>query len=174
MLKQAIILVAAYASLVIAHHGRDQPHRAIAKLSGDNVQGNITFTELEDGKVRVQGTIFGLPAGPYGFHVHEKGDITGGCGSAGSHFNPDHQDHGHPNDQVRHVGDLGNVVFDNNNVSTLDFVDTQLALQGPHNIIGRSVVLHEREDDFGRTSHPDSRKTGNAGGRVACGVIGIL
>lgn len=88
-------------------------------------------------------------------------------------FSPFQHDHGHPNDENRHVGDLGNVIF-NEGYSQLDFVDGQISLTGPHNILGRAVVLHEKEDDFGRSDHPDSRKTGNAGGRVACGVIGIL
>lgn len=83
-------------------------------------------------------------------------------------------DHGHPNDSVRHVGDLGNVRFGEQGTANIDFVDSQIALRGPHSIIGRAVVLHEKADDFGRSDHPDSRKTGNAGGRVACGVIGIL
>ncbi|XP_053625900.1 superoxide dismutase [Cu-Zn]-like [Plodia interpunctella] len=173
MIKQTIFLFVSAASMVVGHHARDVPHRAVAVLCGDNIKGNITFTELEDGKIRVQGTIIGMPAGSYGFHVHEKGDLSGGCISAGSHFNPEHQLHGHPEDAVRHVGDLGNVVFDSNNVCNIDFVDSLLALQGPHNIIGRSVVLHEKADDYGRSDHPDSRKTGNAGGRAACGVIGI-
>lgn len=82
--------------------------------------------------------------------------------------------HGHPNDPIRHVGDLGNVQFNEEGISNIDFVDSKLALRGPHGIIGRGLVLHERGDDFGRTSHPDSRTTGNAGGRVACGVIGLL
>lgn len=84
------------------------------------------------------------------------------------------RDHGHPHDENRHVGDLGNIVFDETQTSVLDFKDSKIALYGDHCIIGRSVVLHEKSDDFGRSDHPDSKKTGNAGGRVACGVIGIL
>lgn len=84
------------------------------------------------------------------------------------------KDHGHPSDEVRHVGDLGNVEFDMNRFSNINFEDKLIALYGPHNVLGRAIVLHEKADDFGRSDHPDSRKTGNAGGRVACGVIGIL
>ncbi|KOB70586.1 Superoxide dismutase [Cu-Zn] [Operophtera brumata] len=158
----SIILIAASVAVVFAQYGEV------------NIQGNITFTQLLDGKTHVSGVIYGLPAGQYGFHVHEKGDITGGCLSTGAHFNPEHRDHGHPNDENRHVGDLGNVIFNSEGYSQLDFVDGKICLTGPNNILGRAVVLHEKEDDFGRTEHPDSRKTGNAGGRVACGVIGIL
>ncbi|KAI8435323.1 hypothetical protein MSG28_003649, partial [Choristoneura fumiferana] len=150
--------------------------RAIAFVAdprGPDIQGNVTFTQTHDGKVRVEGTILGLNHGQYGFHVHEKGDITGGCLSTGSHFNPEHKQHGHPNDEDRHVGDLGNVEFDETRIGRIDFVDNLISLVGPHSILGRGLVLHERADDFGRSDHPDSRKTGNAGGRVACGVIGI-
>ncbi|XP_068629453.1 superoxide dismutase [Cu-Zn]-like [Battus philenor] len=171
------IFMLAFAAIVSAHHEQPQQYRAQVKLAepkGDQVHGNITFTQLADGKVHVAGTIIGLPPGHYGFHVHEKGDISGGCASTGSHYNPHHKLHGHPNDVERHVGDLGNVVFDENNVSVLDYVDSVISLTGEYSIIGRAVVLHEKADDFGRSDHPDSKSTGNAGGRVACGVIGIL
>uniref|UniRef100_H9BE67 Superoxide dismutase [Cu-Zn] n=1 Tax=Antheraea pernyi TaxID=7119 RepID=H9BE67_ANTPE len=168
------VVLAAVALVVNAHHEHAQPTRAIAHLVGENIRGNITFTQQPDGKVHVEGSIVGLPPGHYGFHVHEKGDITGGCGSTGAHFNPEHKEHGHPGDENRHVGDLGNVEFDSNYSSRIDMVDSFLSIVGPHGILGRAVVLREKADDFGRTNHPDSRKTGNAGGRVACGVIGIL
>ncbi|OWR49600.1 diapause bioclock protein [Danaus plexippus plexippus] len=162
--------------IVSAQNVGNAPLRAIVKLSspdGRDVHGNITLTQLE-GRVHVEGSIYGLPPGQYGFHVHETGDITRGCISTGSHFNPEKKDHGHPSDEVRHVGDLGNVEFDMNRFSNINFEDKLIALYGPHNVLGRAIVLHEKADDFGRSDHPDSRKTGNAGGRVACGVIGIL
>jgi len=173
MLKCSI-LFAAVLAVVVGNHETLVELRAITRLDGEGISGNITFTQLTDGNVHVAGSIFGLPPGQYGFHVHEKGDITGGCASTGAHFNPEHKDHGHPTDENRHVGDLGNVIFNPQRYATIDFLDGKIALFGPHCILGRAVVLHEKEDDFGRSSHPDSRKTGNAGGRVACGVIGLL
>ncbi|XP_063377835.1 superoxide dismutase [Cu-Zn]-like [Cydia fagiglandana] len=173
-----IVLLAAFVAMAAAHHGHVPELRAIARVGDPNnpasIQGNVTFTQLHDGKVRIEGTILGLPHGQYGFHVHEKGDLTGGCLSTGAHFNPEHKQHGHPNDEERHVGDLGNVEFDDTRIGRIDFTDSLISLVGEHGILGRAVVLHERADDFGRSDHPDSRKTGNAGGRVACGVIGIL
>ncbi|XP_041977489.1 superoxide dismutase [Cu-Zn] 1-like [Aricia agestis] len=171
------LIVLALAAVASAHHEREGPLKAIVRITsptGKDVSGLIKFTQLDDSKVHVEGSISGLPAGEYGFHVHEKGDLSGGCASTGSHFNPEHKQHGHPNDENRHVGDLGNVVFDAHGNSTLDFVDSQISLYGPHCIVGRAVVLHEKADDYGKSDHPDSKKTGNAGGRVACGVIGIL
>ena len=81
--------------------------------------------------------------------------------------------HGGPNDTERHVGDLGNIEANNHGRATINFTDSLISLRGPHNIIGRALVVHERPDDFGRGDTEDSRKTGSAGDRIACGVIGI-
>lgn len=83
-------------------------------------------------------------------------------------------DHGAPNDQVRHIGDLGNVKANEQGVAETKFSDQVINLAGPRSIIGRAVVVHSGTDDLGKTDHPDSKKTGNAGGRAGCGVIGIV
>ena len=75
---------------------------------------------------------------------------------------------------MRHVGDLGNVLADGAGRVSTSFSDSVISLFGARSIIGRAIVLHGEEDDLGLTDHPDSHKTGNAGGRVACGIIGIL
>lgn len=62
--------------------------QAVVKLEGEGVIGSVTFTRQDDGQIRVTGTVTGMPAGKYGFHIHETGDITKGCGSTGGHFNP--------------------------------------------------------------------------------------
>jgi Cu-Zn family superoxide dismutase len=82
--------------------------------------------------------------------------------------------HGGKDAQVRHVGDLGNVVADANGRVSTSFSDNVITLFGARSIIGRAIVVHTGEDDLGQSDHPDSSKTGNAGGRAACGVIGIL
>lgn len=146
---------------------------AIAHLRDGNVTGSILFEETDAG-LHVTGSITGLAAGEYGFHVHELGDIDT-CTSAGAHFNPDENNHAGREDPVRHVGDLGNVVFVGSDtaVAALDYVDTVIALRGRNNILGRTLVLHEERDDLGLGGLDVSLTTGNAGGRVACGVIGI-
>jgi superoxide dismutase, Cu-Zn family len=79
-------------------------------------------------------------------------------------------------DKIRHVGDLGNVKADSDGKVTVKIVDSFLSLSGENNILGRAVVIHEGEDDLGKGKgelQAGSLKTGNAGGRLACGVIGI-
>ncbi|GHJ84462.1 hypothetical protein NliqN6_0864 [Naganishia liquefaciens] len=150
--------------------------KAIAVLKGDSpVQGVITFTqESSGGPVTVSGEIKNMDANAQrGFHVHQFGDNSNGCTSAGPHFNPTGTNHGDRTAEVRHVGDLGNVKTDASGVAKVQISDSQLSLVGPHSIIGRTIVIHAGEDDLGKTDHPESLKTGNAGARSACGVIGI-
>lgn len=83
--------------------------------------------------------------------------------------------HGAPSDDVRHVGDLGNIEADEKGYAKIEMTDKIISLNsGETNILGRAIVVHTGEDDLGRGGHPDSLTTGNAGGRVACGIIGIL
>ncbi|KAG0083824.1 Superoxide dismutase [Cu-Zn] [Podila epicladia] len=146
----------------------------VFRSNEQNVTGTIHFTqENESAPVHVEAHLAGLAPGLHGFHIHEFGDNTNGCMSAGGHFNPHGMTHGAPTAQVRHAGDLGNVTADASGKATFNGTDPQLKLIGPHSIIGRTVVVHEGEDDLGLGGHELSPTTGNAGGRLACGVIGI-
>ena len=89
------------------------------------------------------GEITGLKPGKHGFHIHQFGDYTGGCVSAGGHFNPASKEHGGPADENRHAGDLGNVVVDDAGKVVLDIIDGQIPLCGQNSIIGRSVVVRD-------------------------------
>ncbi|KAF8442919.1 superoxide dismutase [Boletus edulis BED1] len=149
--------------------------KAVVVLKGSSpVTGEVLFEQSsKDGPVTVTGTIHSLaPSSLRGFHVHELGDLTQGCLSAGSHFNPSNNVHGARTDSMRHVGDLGNIASDEHGTAVFSFTDNVISLNGPKGIIGRAVVVHEGEDDLGRGGNEDSLKTGNAGGRAACGVIG--
>jgi Cu-Zn family superoxide dismutase len=143
---------------------------AIAVLhptEGNEVQGVVTFTKVATG-IKVTADVSGLAPGKHGFHVHEYGDCSAAnATSAGGHFNPFGMPHGAPTSDQRHVGDLGNLSADSTGVAHYERIDTMLRLNGPNSIIGRGLIVHGGEDDL------VSQPTGNAGPRVACGVIGI-
>ncbi|CAO3624421.1 unnamed protein product [Cunninghamella blakesleeana] len=149
--------------------------KAVAVLRGNSkVTGTVTFTqESENAPTTIEASLSGLTEGKHGFHVHEFGDNTNGCISAGAHFNPFGHTHGAPEDEKRHVGDLGNIVAGADGNATLKIVDNQIKLIGVHSVIGRTVVAHADVDDLGKGGHDLSATTGNAGDRLACGVIGI-
>ncbi|XP_055305342.1 superoxide dismutase [Cu-Zn] [Sitodiplosis mosellana] len=146
--------------------------KAVCVVAGD-AKGNIFFEQSGDGPVTVTGEITGLAPGKHGFHVHEFGDNTNGCTSAGPHFNPYKKEHGAPDAEVRHVGDLGNIEANGSGLAKVNLTDSQISLSGPNSIIGRTVVVHADVDDLGLGGHELSKTTGNAGGRIGCGVIGI-
>ncbi|KDN41639.1 hypothetical protein RSAG8_07317, partial [Rhizoctonia solani AG-8 WAC10335] len=124
--------------------------------------------------VKITGQLTGLgAAGKKGFHVHEFGDLSNGCASAGGHFNPLGKNHGGPQAAERHAGDLGNIVAESDGTSKLAIEDKHISLyHGQRDIIGRAIVLHVGEDDLGLGGQSDSLTTGHAGARLACGVIG--
>ncbi|KAJ3516701.1 hypothetical protein NLJ89_g955 [Agrocybe chaxingu] len=151
-------------------------NKAIVILNGDSpVTGTVIFEQTSpDGPVKVSGEIIGLsPDALRGFHVHQLGDLSGGCNTAGAHFNPYGKTHGAPTDPNRHVGDLGNIESDGSGKASFVFTDKLISLNGPNSIIGRSLVVHAGTDDLGRGNNEESLRTGNAGARAACGVIGL-
>ncbi|KAK1435118.1 hypothetical protein QVD17_00878 [Tagetes erecta] len=148
--------------------------KAVAVLKGTStVEGVVTLTQQDDGPTTVNVKITGLTPGPHGFHLHEFGDTTNGCISTGPHFNPNGLTHGAPEDEVRHAGDLGNIIANADGVAEATIVDNQIPLSGPNAVVGRAFVVHELADDLGKGGHELSLSTGNAGGRLACGVVGL-
>ncbi|XP_013106323.1 superoxide dismutase [Cu-Zn] [Stomoxys calcitrans] len=149
------------------------PAKAVCVINGD-AKGTVFFEQAdENSPVTVTGEVTGLPKGLHGFHVHEFGDNTNGCISAGPHFNPKGKEHGAPCDENRHVGDLGNVESSGDGPTKVNITDSQISLFGANSILGRTVVVHADPDDLGKGGHELSKTTGNAGARVGCGVIGI-
>ena len=152
----------------------NKPIYAIAVFN-DDIKGNVKFREdLENNVVIIDLNITGLkPNSHHGFHVHEAGDLTDKCTSMCAHFNPYGKTHGCPGMSDRHVGDLGNIITNIKGEAKYSFYDNVIKLRGTKcNIIGRGLIIHEDEDDCGQGGNAESLKTGNAGKRIACAVIG--
>lgn len=142
-------------------------------VAGRPVHGVVKFVEVEGHNVRVVGRLYGLSPGEHGFHVHEGGDLSEGSASTCSHLNPYGASHGGRLSALRHVGDLGNITANAGGVAKFDFVDDQIRLRRhSRNVIGRMLVVHEDRDDCGLGGTEESARTGSAGRRIGCGVIG--
>jgi len=144
--------------------------KAEAKLesrSGSMVTGKVTFTQ-NGNKVAMKVEVSGLTPGNHAIHLHDKGDCSApDATSAGGHWNPSAEDHGKWAHAPFHHGDIGNLVADAKGKAELS-MESELWTLGdgkPSDVVGHAVIVHAKEDDF--TTQP----TGNAGGRVACGVI---
>ena len=140
---------------------------------GSGVNGVVKFVQPAGGKTRVVAEITGLSPGDHGFHVHQFGNLIEGCKTAGPHFNPFGKEHGGPDMEERHVGDMGNLVAGEDGVAKVDYEDALIELTGENTIVGRSCVCHADPDDHGLGGHDDSKTTGHAGARLACGTIGL-
>ena len=126
----------------------------------------MLLTQLADGSVDVQVDLTCVPAGVHGFHVHEKGDCGDNGNAAGGHFNPDSTAHGAPEMPPHHAGDFGNVTANAAGEVHTRFTTRSVTVEaGAKSAVGRAIILHANPDDL--TTQP----TGNAGGRIACGVV---
>ncbi len=142
----------------------------LASASGSLVSGTLTVTPMGDG-VHVAGEIGGLPPGStHGFHIHEKGDCSAAdASSAGGHFNPAGSAHGKAGAGAHHAGDADNLIADANGVAKVDahFGGVTLGGGAANDVAGKAVIVHASPDDY------KSQPAGNAGARVACGVITV-
>jgi Cu-Zn family superoxide dismutase len=170
-MDKKLIAVALGGLLVASAAAIAQPAaRATARLEstkGNTTSGTVTFTQ-QGNKVLVEAKVSGLkPDTEHGFHVHEKGDCSSGDGmSTGGHFNPLNKPHAHFSTSERHAGDLPALRADASGNATLKYeADVITVGSGPTNIIGRGLIVHAQPDDY------KTQPTGNAGARLACGVI---
>ncbi|KAI1291870.1 Superoxide dismutase [Halotydeus destructor] len=136
------------------------------------IQGTVTITENKEEEGVFIGANLTGSEGRHGFHIHALGDLGDSCRNASGHYNPEKKHHGSPIDAERHVGDLGNIEFSQNSC-TFNITDRLVRLRGAHSVIGRSIVIHQKEDDLGRGMAVDSKSSGAAGPRISCCVIGI-
>ena len=169
-MKTLVLAVAAVAALTACQTTPDEPLRATAALQptkGSKTFGEATFEQVGD-KVRV--VVFAQNLRPdreHGFHIHEAGDCSSGDGmSTKGHFNPHGKPHGHPSTGERHAGDLPSLRAGKNGRANLDVTVDAITLGGgAGNILNRGLIIHADPDDY------KTQPTGNAGARLACGVI---
>lgn len=132
--------------------------------------GEVEFSEIEGG-LSVFAELYNIPPGKHGFHIHENGSCEDKGEAAGGHYNPHGAQHGFlskDGQDKAHAGDMGNIEIDANGEGFISLDLPGLSLKGEaNNIIGKAVVIHEKEDDFGQP-------TGNAGARIGCGVIELI
>jgi superoxide dismutase, Cu-Zn family len=142
---------------------------AAAASAQQSPSGSATFTPQTNGKLLVEARIAGLkPNSEHGFHVHEVADCSGDGTKTGAHFNPDSQPHNHPAQGARHAGAFFNLKTDANGVGTLrQEADTVTLVPGKYSIVGKPVIVHRDADDY------QSQPLGNAGPRIACGLIAL-
>jgi Cu-Zn family superoxide dismutase len=139
----------------------------VQALGGSGVTGTAAFRQ-DGGTITLQLDLRGLPPGAHAAHIHEHGDCSAPDGSsAGAHWNPTQQDHGRWGHGSHHLGDLGNVEAAADGTASLLVTSDawQIATGAPVDVVGKAIIVHTSADDF--TTQP----TGNAGGRIACGVI---
>lgn len=164
VLSNALLAVVFMASPALAAKG---VALITATQAGSNVNGQVILNETPT-SLELDVKVANVPPGKHGFHIHEKGDCSDEGKAAGSHYNPDGVMHGLVTQDGlphAHAGDFGNIEVAADGTGTLKMVIPGLTLTGEqYNVEGKAVILHEKEDDF-------SQPTGNAGGRIGCGVI---
>ena len=146
-----------------------KPDKSIAK---NHVSGIVEFFQHTK-NLHIKYEISGLTDGEHGFHIHKCGDLTEGCRSGCSHFNPDNNIHSGLREKKSHAGDLGNITSRNGLAKGIISTDKVTLRPSIRNIIGRMIIVHSDRDDLGLGHDDESLKTGNAGKRLACGIIGI-
>lgn len=170
--ETVVKIVAAFALAGCAYDQNPESQRAHSRAAADlspttnsQVRGSVTFVR-QGTMTLVEATLTGLTPGLHGFHIHEKGDCSApDASSAGGHFNPTGMAHGGPDSRERHAGDFGNIEADASGNARFSKVFPNLHFEGPASIVGKAVIVHAKADDL------KTQPSGDAGGRVACGVI---
>jgi Cu-Zn family superoxide dismutase len=138
---------------------------AIEGRSGSTLTGTAEFV-VHGARMMITVSVKGAAPGVHAVHIHEKGDCSApDASSAGGHFNPAGHQHGAPDAPEHHAGDLGNMTVGADGTGSVMVHTADLSLEGPNSIVGRAIIIHEKSDDF------VTQPTGNAGGRIGCGVI---
>lgn len=159
----------------------------LLKCDKGHMHGIVLLEETrEKGPVKFRVFVKGVDSGLHGFHIHRRGNEFAGSHSLCDHFNPTNQRHGDLNTKKSHIGDLGNlsafpvsitntedVVVGSTGIINTEFIANRVRLSGSNSIFGRSLVIHDSEDDLGLGDHDDSSTTGHSGKRILWGIIGV-
>lgn len=141
---------------------------AVAVIATSKLDGVVVFRQKTD-YVLISVNVSGLKKNAkHGFHIHEAGDLREGCKSCCAHYNPTNVEHSGLDGG--HAGDLGNIKTDATGNCNMSLKTDKFSID---EIIGRSIIIHEDEDDLGLGNFEDSKTTGHSGARIACSVIGI-
>ena len=154
--------------LVLPARAAEQAMAQMHGLKGESL-GTLRLSQTPAG-VLIRGELSGLPAGSHAFHIHGTGKCEPPFASAGGHFNPTHHAHGFESAMGGHAGDMPNVTVPAAGKATIETVNDRVTLADgkPNSLLGgqgTAFVVHAGADDY----HSDP--AGNAGGRIACGVI---
>ena len=159
-------------SLVTAAAFANPATGASAKLKGVNGEeiGTVALREGEGNGVWINVTFSKLTPGAHGFHIHESGKCEGDFKSAGGHFAPEGNKHGILVEGGPHAGDMPNIhVPSDGRLNVEIFVDKVTLEKGAKNSLfdddGSAFIVHDGTDDY------KSQPSGDAGKRIACGVI---
>lgn len=169
MKKMVLIIMSVFLISTLVYAGTENVKAKSVLFSSDGKKvGIVTFTETPYG-VLIIAEITNLLPGTHAFHIHEQGKCEPPFKSAGGHFNPYGKEHGILNSKGFHAGDLPNIHVGQNGKLTFEIVAHEVTLGKGENSLnddnGSAIVIHEGADDY--TSDP----AGNAGTRIACGVI---
>jgi Cu-Zn family superoxide dismutase len=145
-----------------------QSAKATLKNVDGKEVGTAQLTQAATGGVLISLSVSGLPAGDHAFHVHAVGKCEPPFTSAGGHFNPGNKKHGMMSPEGQHAGDMPNLHIPASGALTVDVVNSAITIEkgkGTGDANGLSLIIHAGKDDY------KTDPTGDAGGRIACGVI---
>lgn len=165
------LLGATCIALSFSAFGATAPEHAHVNLNAPtmkSMKSTIDFQKMDKG-IKVVAEVSGIkPGSVHGFHIHEKGECKGpDFKSAGGHLNPYKHTHNSPAAMTKHLGDMGNLIANENGVAKTEVIIPEEEGLKLESIIGKAVILHAKPDDL------NSQPSGNAGDRIACGVIKI-
>jgi Cu-Zn family superoxide dismutase len=165
-----VVLIYFIKNVLINESYNSMKEGAVAVFKTDDIYGDVTVANYREG-VKVTAQFTRLPPGKHGFHIHKAGDLRGeGCHGLCEHYDIGSNAHGGAPDHVgqRHTGDLGNIELKDGKFQKEYYIKGVSV----KDLWGRSIIVHEDEDDLGKGSFEDSKVTGHSGARIGCAIFG--